>query len=110
MSDPRCFVGIDVAKDTLDICINPREELLSIRYLDSELVTLTDRLKACGADLIVVEATGGYEIEVVAVLASAGLPVTVVNPRQVRDFAKATGTLAKTDRIDAAVLAQFAED
>lgn len=109
MSDPTCFVGIDVAKDTLDICINPSEELFSIRYVDSELVKLTDRLKTCAADLIVVEATGGYEIEVVAMLASQGLPVTVVNPRQVRDFAKATGTLAKTDRIDAAILAQFAE-
>lgn len=109
MSDPTCFVGIDVSKDTLDICIIPSGELWSIEYCDDELSKLTDRLEACGADLIVVEATGGYEIAVVAALAAQGLSVTVVNPRQVRDFAKATGTLAKTDRIDAQVLAQFAE-
>ncbi len=109
MSDATCFVGIDVSKDTLDICIIPSGELWSIEYRDDELSKLNDRLEACGADLIVVEATGGYEIAVVAALAAQGLPVTVVNPRQVRDFAKATGTLAKTDRIDAQVLAQFAE-
>lgn len=109
MLDPTCFVGIDVAKDTLDICINPSGEVSSIQYVDSEVAKLIDRLKACSADLIVVEATGGYEMELVAALAAKALPVTVVNPRQVRDFAKATGTLAKTDRIDARVLAQFAE-
>lgn len=109
MSDPTCYVGIDVAKDSLDVCINPSGEVFSIRYSECELSELIHRLKPLGIDLIVVEATGGYEMELVATLAAQALPVTVVNPRQVRDFAKATGTLAKTDRIDARVLAQFAE-
>jgi transposase len=109
MSDPTCYVGIDVAKDTLDVCINPSGELLSLQYAESELSDLIKRLKTLDAELIVVEATGGYEMELVVALAAQAMPVTVVNPRQVRDFAKATGTLAKTDRIDARVLAQFAE-
>lgn len=109
MTQQSCYVGIDVSKDRLDVAIIPSEETVSIPYVDAEIVALIKRLKRLDATLIVVEATGGYEMELVAALAAKALPVTVVNPRQVRDFARATGKLAKTDRIDAQVLAQFAE-
>ena len=109
MSHQSIYVGIDVAKDTLDVCIIPVEETFSIPYTEADISVLIKRLKKLDTTLIVVEATGGYEMELVVALAAKALPVTVVNPRQVRDFAKATGTLAKTDRIDAQILAQFAE-
>jgi transposase len=109
MTRQPCFVGIDVAKDRLDVAVIPADENASIDYSEAEVAALIKRLKKLDATLIVIEATGGYEMELVAALAAKALPVTVVNPRQVRDFARATGTLAKTDRIDARVLAQFAE-
>ena len=90
MSHQTIFVGIDVAKDTLDICINPSEESFSIPYTEADISALIKRLKKLDATLIVIEATGGYEMALVAALAAKALPVTVVNPRQVRDFAKAT--------------------
>jgi len=102
------FVGIDVAKATLDVASLPSGLQAHIPYTDGELQALTARLAAVGPILIVCEATGGLEGPLVGALAAAGLPVAVVNPRQVRDFAKATGTLAKTDALDAAVLARFA--
>ena len=103
------FVGIDVSKDQLELAWRTPSGLKRERlaYQEAELQALVARLQA--AQRIVVEATGGYERLLVATLAAAGLPVVVVNPRQVRDFARALGRLAKTDRIDAEVLALFGE-
>jgi transposase len=104
-----CFVGIDVAKDRLEIYLRPSGEAFRVGQDDASFATLITRLTAGAACLIVLEATGGYEVPVAAALASAGLPVAVVNPRQVRAFARATGQLAKTDALDARLLALFAE-
>lgn len=103
------FVGIDVSKDRLDIALKLSEESWSIPYNEASLTGLADRLKAVNPTLIVLEATGGFEVAVTASLAAASLPVVVMNPRQVRDFAKSTGRLAKTDAIDAHILAQFGQ-
>lgn len=103
------FVGIDVAKAELVVVSRPPAAGLVVSNDDAGVKALVSRLAAQAPTLIVVEATGGYEMPCVAALAAAQLPVVVVNPRQVRDFAKSTGQLAKTDRIDAAVLALFAE-
>lgn len=105
MSSPR-FVGIDVAKDQLDIA-DDSGEAWSVSNDAAGIAELIKRLT--DAELIVLEATGGYESAAAGALAAQGLPVAVVNPRQVRDFARATGELAKTDTIDARVLALFAE-
>ncbi|HMU74317.1 MAG TPA: IS110 family transposase [Elusimicrobiota bacterium] len=103
------FVGIDVSKDRLDIALRPTEESWSVPSDEASIASLVDRLKAIKPTLIVVEATGGFEVPVSSALAAAALPVVVINPRQVRDFAKSTGRLAKTDAIDAQVLAQFGQ-
>ncbi len=103
------FIGIDVSKATLDVAVHPSVEAWQASNDVRGIETLVERLTGHAPALIVLEATGGYEIPVVAALGAAGLPVAVVNPRQVRDFAKATGRLAKTDRIDAGILALFAE-
>lgn len=103
------FVGIDVAKDRLDIHVLPSGETLALPNDDAGVSQITALLAGLPAALVVLEATGGYEARLAADLAAASLPVAVVNPRQVRDFARATGRLAKTDRIDAALLALFAE-
>lgn len=102
------FVGIDVSKLQLDIATS-RQEQWSCANREGDFDELIGRLKSQRIRLIVLEASGGYEGSVVASLSAAQLPVIVVNPRQVRDFAKATGRLAKTDRIDAQVLARFAQ-
>lgn len=109
MSSSPCYVGIDVAKDHLDVALRPAEDAWTVANDPDGLETLIRRLKPAEPRLVVLEATGGYEAPVAAALSTAGIPVAVVNPRQVRDFAKATGQLAKTDRIDAATLALFAE-
>lgn len=109
MTSTPLFVGIDVAKERLDVALRPTLERWAVGHDDRRIALLVDRLRQVSPTLIVLEATGGLELAVTAALAAAGLPVVVVNPRQVRDFAKATGQLAKTDAIDAAVLAQFAE-
>jgi transposase len=101
------FVGIDVAKDRLDVHIRPSGEAFSVSRDDEGVAALAKR--CINPALIVLEATGGFETIVAAGLAAAGLPVAVVNPRQIRDFARATGRLAKTDTLDAAVIAHFAE-
>jgi len=106
---PPVFVGIDVAKDRLDVHVLPSGEALAFSNDDAGVSRITTLLAGMPAALVVLEATGGYEARLAADLAAAGLPVAVVNPRQVRDFARATGRLAKTDRIDAALLALFAE-
>jgi transposase len=102
-------VGIDVAKDRLDVVLRPTGEYLELQNSDTDIRKLIGRLAKADLDLVVLEATGGLEQPAATALALAGLPVAIVNPRQVRDFAKAVGRLAKTDRIDAAVLAHFAE-
>jgi len=105
---PQIFVGIDVSKAQLDIAIRPQGRF-AVANNAVGVAQLIDRVKALPAGLVVVEATGGLEIPLAGAFALAGVSVVVVNPRQVRDFAKATGQLAKTDAIDAEVLARFAE-
>jgi transposase len=102
------FAGIDVSKAALDVALRPGGEPWRCANDEVGIAELVGRLRPLGPELIVLEATGGLERLVVTALALAGLPVAVVNPRQVRDFAKATGRLAKTDALDAGVLAHFA--
>jgi transposase len=109
MEDTPIFVGIDVSKARLDIALRPCGATESLPNDEAGTMALVNRLRAVKPVLIVLEATGGIERLVVRALAAAELPVIVANPRHVRDFAKATGQLAKTDRIDAHVLARFAE-
>lgn len=108
MTKPEIFVGMDISKAQLDIAIRP-EGRFAVANDAAGLAQLIQRVKALPAGLVIMEATGGLEIPIAGALAAAGVPVIVVNPRQVRDFAKATGQLAKTDIIDAEVLARFAE-
>lgn len=103
------FIGIDVSKDRLDICLRPSGEAFSVPRDPQGIGEIAARLAALDPVLIVLEATGGFETVVASALAAARLPLAIVNPRQIRDFARATGRLAKTDAIDAAVIAQFAE-
>lgn len=103
------FVGIDVSKERLDVAMRPSGERYWVTNDKAGIEVLIQRLREIQPSLIVLEATGGFEHSVTRALTSAELPVVVVNPRQVRDFAKATGQLAKTDSIDAMVLARFAE-
>ncbi|WP_219976110.1 IS110 family RNA-guided transposase [Rubrobacter xylanophilus] len=101
--------GIDVSKDRLDVFVRPSGKAFVAANDEAGIGDLVVRLAEEGATLVVVEATGGYERPVAAALAAVGLPVAVVNPRQARDFARATGRLAKTDKLDAEILARFAE-
>jgi len=103
------FIGIDVSKARLDVAVRPSGESESVSNDEDGIKALVKRLGEIQPALIVLEATGGVERLVARALSSAELPVVVVNPRQVRDFAKATGQLAKTDSIDAGVLARFGE-
>src|SRR5256884_424148 len=103
------FGGIDVAKATLDIAVRPTAETWSVSNDATGIDALVLRLGALAPPLIVLEATGGYQGPLVAALVAAALPVVVVNPRHIRAFAQAVGILAKTDRIDARVIAHFAE-
>ena len=109
MTEAGGFVGIDVAKAELEVVVRPSGARWTVTNNPAGLAQLQERLQASAPSLIVLEATGGYEVAVVAALATAALPVVVLNARQVRDFARATGRLAKTDAIDAGVLAHFAE-
>ena len=106
---PLVFVGLDVAKATLDVALRPSAEQWSVPNDEAGVAALLERLRPQSPALVVCEATGGFERAAIAMLAAAGLPVVVANPRQIRDFARATGQLAKTDQIDAAILALFAE-
>ena len=108
-SAPETFVGIDVSKAMLDLHVLPSAEAWSTPNEDAAMRALVGRLTALQPTLIVLEATGGLERRVLAALLIAKLPAVAVNPRQVRDFAKATGILAKTDALDARVLALFAD-
>jgi transposase len=103
------FVGIDVSKDRLDVHLRPSGRAFAVPRDGVGLERLAAELRALAPALVVLEATGGFEVTVAAALAGAGLPLAVVNPRQIRDFARATGRLAKTDRLDAAAIALFAE-
>jgi transposase len=109
MANATTWIGIDVSKATLEVAVNPSAEQWQADRTPAGLSALVERVHALRPERIVLEATGGYEAVVAAALASNHLPVVIVNPRQVRDFARATGQLAKTDRIDAQVLARFAE-
>ena len=102
-------VGIDVSKATLDVAVLPSGEVLQFANEVNGIDELGKKLKLAAAELVVMEATGGYETAVATALVSAGFRVAVVNPRQIRDFAKATGRLAKNDRIDAQVIAAFGQ-
>ena len=102
------FVGIDVSKAWLDIAVHEKEEAIRAGNDEVGIAGLVKRLKQMKASLIVLEPTGGFEMLVVAELSHAGLPVAVVNAKRVRDFARATGQMAKTDKLDAKVLAHFA--
>ena len=109
MKQESIYVGIDVSKSRLDVGIRPSGNGWSLAYDDAGIRDLASRLQSLGPAAVLLEATGGLEVPLVGALAAASLPVVVINPRQVRDFAKATGRLAKTDSLDAAVLAHFAE-
>lgn len=106
---PVYYVGIDVAKAHLDVAVRPTGQRWVIPYTEEQLQGVLAQLAALPPTLVLVEASGGLELPLVAALAAANLPVVVVNPRQVRDFARATGQLAKTDALDARALAHFAE-
>ena len=106
--EPR-FVGIDVSKAQVDVAVRPTGQRWVVSYDETGIKELVSQMVDLGPAMVLLEATGGLELPLVAALAAAALPVVVVNPRQVRDFARATGTLAKTDALDAAVLAHFAD-
>jgi transposase len=108
MTNTLVFVGIDVSKAQLDIALRP-EGRFAVSNDDAGVAQVVERLRAVSPALVVLEATGGLELPLTGALAAAGVPVVVVNPRHVRDFAKATGKLAKTDALDAQMLAHFAE-
>lgn len=108
MQEGRTFVGIDMAKEKIDIAVHHSEQRWSFANTEEGIGQTISCLRKLSPDLVVLEATGGMELPLAAALAVAGIPLAVVNPRQVRDFAKATGRLAKTDSIDAGVLAHFA--
>ena len=103
------YVGIDVAKARVDVAIRPGGDRREVSNDQAGIAALVAQMQQLNLAALVLEATGGLELPLVAALAAASLPVVVVNPRQVRDFARATGRLAKTDSLDAAVLAHFAE-
>lgn len=105
----RCYLGLDVSKAVIDVAVRPTGEVQQFPNDAAGHAALLAWARPLGPATLVLEATGGYERAAAAALAAAGLPVVIVNPRQVRDFARSTGQLAKTDRLDAAVLALFAE-
>ncbi len=109
MKGLQLFVGIDVSKDQLDVAVRPSGEAWQVSNDSRGISDLVVRLRELAPHLVVLEATGGMELAVAGELAAANLPVVVANPRHVRDFARASGKLAKTDSLDAQVLAHFAE-
>ena len=109
MEQEAVYVGIDVAKAQVDVAVRPTGQRWTISNDEPGIRELVSRLRALEPAMVVLEASGGLELPSVSALAAASLPVVIVNPRQVRDFARATGTLAKTDALDAAVLAHFAD-
>ena len=108
MEKERVYVGIDVAKATMDMAVYPSGQQCSFRNDDGGIRKAVSYLKELAPALVVLEATGGIEIRLVAAIVEQGLPVAVANPRHIRNFARATGKLAKTDALDAQVIAHFA--
>ena len=108
MGNTETYVGVDVSKDTLDVAAHPRQQAKSFKNNDTGIGEAVTYLKKLAPALVVMEATGGLEMALAAALSAAGIHVAVVNPRQVRDYAKSMGKLAKTDAIDAQVMADFA--
>ena len=104
MEQEETYVGIDVAKAQVDVAIRPADDRWRVSHDEAGIRQLVSRLKTLEPVMVLLEASGGLELPLVAALAAEAVPVVVVNPRQVRDFAKATGKLAKTDSLDAAVL------
>ena len=109
MTQESIYAGIDVAKDRLDLALRPSGTVRTVAYDPAGISNLVSELQSLEPSAVVLESTGGLELPLAGALAAASLPVVVVNPRQVRDFAKATGRLAKTDALDARVIAHFAE-
>ncbi len=109
MESSPVFSGVDVAKARLDVACTDSDETWSVSNAADGIVLLVKRLREIGPTLVVMEATGGFEVAAAAALAAAEIPVVIANPRQVRDFARATGQLAKTDAVDAHILSLFAE-
>ncbi len=109
MSSPAIYAGVDVSKAHLDVALTGTEERPRFANTERGIAELVSQLEAAAPELVVLEATGGFEVPVAGALAAAGIPVVVANPRQVRDFARSTGQLAKTDALDAGILALFAE-
>ena len=108
MTQKSIFAGIDVARDRLDLALRPSGAVRTVVYDAAGISGLVSELQSLAPSAVVLESTGGLELPLASALAAASLPVAVVNPRQVRDFAKATGRLAKTDALDAQVIAHFA--
>jgi transposase len=108
MNSEAIYLGIDVSKENLDLAINPKKQIRRFHNTAIGIGKIVDYIAETGPVLVVMEATGGFEIPVAAALGEAGIPTAIVNPRQVRDFARSTGKLAKTDAIDAQILADFA--
>ena len=109
MGDQRVYIGVDVSKDHLDVAVRPTDEAWRVDNNDTAIKNLVSKLRGLEPALVLMEATGSYEMALAGALQVADMPIRVVNPRQARDFAKSTGRLAKTDSIDAEALAQFAE-
>ena len=109
MEAKKIFVGVDVSKERLDVAAWPEEKRWSVKTEAEEMEGLVEQLSALRPEVVVMEATGGLEMRLAVLLDAAGVPLAIVNPRPVRDFARSHGWLAKTDRIDAMALAQFAE-
>jgi transposase len=109
MKEEKTFIGIDVSKEKLDVGVRPQVDFMTFANTEDGISLMTDFVKSKQPELIVLEATGGLEMAALRSLVVAKLPAVCVNPRQVRDFAKAMGVLAKTDKIDAHVIARFAD-
>lgn len=103
------WVGIDVSKASLDVCLRPNAKQFQVKNQASGIVKLIEQLQSFKIQQVILEASGGLELEAAQALQAQGFAIAIINPRQARDFAKASGKLAKTDRIDAAVLAHFGE-
>lgn len=108
MNTEQTYMGIDVSKENLDLAVNPRKQISRFPNTAAGIGKMVDYIIKTGPMLVVMEATGGFEIPIAAALGETGIPAAIVNPRQVRDYARSTGKLAKTDAIDAQILADFA--
>lgn len=109
VADAPVFIGIDVSKEWVDVAVRSTGDVWRVNQGQEGIDALIPQFHSLNPQCVVMEATGGYEMPLSTALAAAGIPVAVVNPRQVRDFARSQGKLAKTDRIDAAVIAHFGE-